>query len=279
VSGPASQPASAPQQTVARVFRVHGAGLRGGRPASVEVRPAPAGTGRAFVVRGVRIPATVDHVVDTRLATTLGRDGARVSMVEHLCAALHAAQVDNVEVLVDGDEVPVLDGSARLWTAALAQAGLRAQGQPRREIRIDREIRVEEGGSVAVLAPAPEFELDIGIDFEHPLIGRQAWRGGLEAFGAELAWARTFGFLKDAEALSAVARGVTLDNTVVYDEAGVMNPGGLRARDEAVRHKALDAVGDAALLGGWLRGRLTAHRAGHAVHLALLRRVRAELGS
>lgn len=271
------------QRTLARPFRCRGTGLHGGGPASAEVRPAPPGTGRVFVVRGVRIPATVAHVVDTRLATTLARDGVRVSMVEHLCAALHAAGVDNAEVHVDGDELPVLDGSAWLWFEAVRNAGIAPQGAPSRVLRVTEPVEVSLGDSHAALLPAPAFELDLTIAFDHPRIGTQRWAGAAtgDTFRADLAWARTFGFFRDAEPLrrAGLARGASLENTVVYDDAGVLNPEGLRAADEAVRHKALDAVGDTALLGLRLQGRLVATRAGHAVHLALLQRLLETVGA
>jgi UDP-3-O-[3-hydroxymyristoyl] N-acetylglucosamine deacetylase len=267
------------QHTLGRPFRVAGVGLRGGLPAEVEVRPAPRDTGRVFVVDGVAIPATIDNVVDTRLATTLGRGAARVSLVEHLCAALYAAGVDNAEILVDGDELPVLDGSARLWGAAVAAAGLRPQFAARRPLVVRAPVEVGTEDAWARFEPADHFALDLTIAFEHPTIRTQRFVGvGTgAAFFTELAWARTFGFYRDAEALRALgmARGASLDNTVVYDDTGVMNPSGLRAPDEAVRHKALDAVGDAALLGAPIHGRFTGFRAGHALHLALLR----ELGA
>jgi UDP-3-O-[3-hydroxymyristoyl] N-acetylglucosamine deacetylase len=271
------------QHTLGRPFRVAGVGLRGGRPAAVDVRPAPANTGRVFVVGGVPIPATVEHVVDTRLATTLGRAGARVSLVEHLCAALYAAGVDNAIIHVEGDEIPALDGSARLWCAAVRQAGLVPQGVARRVLVLREAVEVRADDAWARFEPgdrselADRFELDLTITFDHPNIGTQRYTGAAigQPFFTELAWARTFGFFRDAEPLRAlgIARGVSLENTVVYDDAGIMNPEGLRAADEAVRHKALDAVGDAALLGMALRGRFTAYRAGHALHLALLRRI------
>ncbi|MDP2314594.1 MAG: UDP-3-O-acyl-N-acetylglucosamine deacetylase [Pseudomonadota bacterium] len=265
------------QHTLGRPFRVVGVGLRGGRPAAVEVRPAAVGTGRVFVVDGVAIPATVEHVVDTRLATTLGRAGARVSLVEHLSAALYAGGVDNVEIHVEGGEIPVLDGSARLWSLAIRQAGLVPQGVPQRIVAVREPIEVRRDDAWARFEPADHFELDLTIAFDHPTIGVQRYTGAATgaSFYTELAWARTFGFFRDAEPLRAlgIALGASLDNTVVYDDLGVMNPAGLRAADEAVRHKALDAVGDAALLGAPIRGRFTAYRAGHALHLALLRRL------
>lgn len=265
-----------PQHTLARPFTVAGIGLRGGAPARAELRPADAGAGRVLVAGGTRIPGAWSTILDTRYATTLGVNGARVSLVEHCFAALHAAGVDNVEIHVEGDELPVFDGSARPWSEAIAAAGLVAQAVPRREVRITEPLRVELGSSWAEIHPAEGLLLELVIDFEHPAIGRQAWTGtGLgRSFHAELSWARTFGFLRDADALRNIARGVSLENTVVYDEAGgVLNPEGLRAPDEAVRHKALDTVGDLALLGVELHGRLVAERPGHAVNLALVRKI------
>ncbi|MFZ5475541.1 MAG: UDP-3-O-acyl-N-acetylglucosamine deacetylase [Myxococcota bacterium] len=259
------------QHTLARAFSVRGTALHAGGECGVEVRPAPPDAGRVFVVGGVRVPAALGNVVDTRLATTLGVGDTRVRMVEHLCAALFAEGVDNVEIEVEGGEVPVLDGSARLWTAAIRNAGLAPQGAPRRVVAIAEPVRVEVDGAWAMLLPAARFELDVAVDFTHPRIGAQRWIGAVGDFSRELAWARTFGFFRDAHALwaSGLARGASLENTVVYDEAGVMNPDGLRAADEAVRHKALDAIGDAALLGAEIRGRLVVHRAGHGVHRRL----------
>lgn len=266
------------QRTLARAFVREGIGLRGGAPARLRAVPAPAGTGRVFIVHGTRIPATHEHVVDTTLATTLGVNGTRISLVEHLCAALHAAGVDNVELHVDGDELPVLDGSAKGWVDAIAEAGTVELDAPRATVRVTDVVRVEAGSSWVELHPAEGLHLELHVDFPHPAIGHQTWSGPAlgDTFRDELAWARTFGFLRDAEALKAVARGVSLENTVVYDDAdGVLNPEGLRADDEVVRHKALDTVGDLALLGADLHARLIARRPGHTLHVALLRQLRA----
>jgi UDP-3-O-[3-hydroxymyristoyl] N-acetylglucosamine deacetylase len=191
-----------------------------------------------FVVGGVHIPATLDHVVDTFLATTLGKNGARVALVEHVCAALHAAGIDNVELHVEGEEIPVLDGSSRVWGDALLAAGVVAQGAPRREVRVEAPVEVVADGAWARFEPADTFELDLHVDYAHPAIGEQRYAGPATgaSFFTELAWARTFGFLADAERLRAagIARGASLENTVVYDGAGVLNPDGLRAPDEVV---------------------------------------------
>ncbi len=267
------------QHTLARSFLVRGIGLHTGAPAAVRVDPAPPDSGRVFVVGGVEIPALLDAVVDTRLATTLGSGLARITMVEHLLAAMHAAGADNARITVEGPEVPVLDGSARIWVAAIRNAGLRPQAAVCRPLTITRPLRVEHGDAWAELLPADGFEVDVTVDFPHPHIGRQSWSGPVtgEHFH-QLAGARTFGFRADAERLwaSGLARGASLDNTVVYDLDGVLNPGGLRGHDEAVRHKALDAVGDAALLGARIFGRLRAYKAGHALHRRLFEAVRAE---
>lgn len=271
-----TRPAPA-QHTLAAPARVAGIALRSGRPAVVELRPAAPDHGLVFYRDGVAIPARIDHVVDTTLATTLGVPGRAVSMVEHLCAALHAAGIDNAAIHVHGDELPVLDGSAAPWLSAVRPL---AQAARRSPLVVTTPVEVhDDAGGYARLEPAASFELDVTIEFAHPAIGHQRWRGDLADFGAELAWARTFGFLADADRLRAagLARGASLENTVVYDAEGAMNPGGLRAPDEAVRHKALDAVGDAALLGAPLRGRLVTRRAGHTLHRRLFAALLAEV--
>ena len=254
-------------------MEVHGLGLHRGEATRVRLRPAPVNHGRIFLVQGVQIPATVQYVVDTRLATTLGTDGVRVGMVEHLCAALYACGVDNVVIEVDGGEVPVLDGSARLWVNCLQAAGLRAQGAPRQALRLDAPVRVEHQDSWIELHPHPALHLEVGVHFDHPSIGTQRWQGSLPRFQEELSWARTFGFYRDAQALRAagLARGASLENTLVYADEGAMDAA--RASDEVVRHKALDIVGDLALLGRPVHGQLRAWKAGHALHLELVRRL------
>lgn len=269
------------QRTLARAVEVAGVALRSGAERRARLAPAAEDSGVVFVVDGHEVPAHLDHVVDATLATTLGRGPARVALVEHLLAAVLGAGVDNVRVELDGDEVPVLDGGSLAWLGALARAGLRAQAAPARTWTVREPVHVEAGSSSATLFPAERLELDIAVDFAHPAIGAQRWVGDpVVAFGSDLAWARTFGFRKDAERLWAagIARGASLANTLVFDEGGVMNLGGQVRHDEVVRHKALDALGDLALFGGRPRVRLVASRGGHALHHALLRAAAAVRG-
>ncbi|GDX78751.1 UDP-3-O-acyl-N-acetylglucosamine deacetylase [Deltaproteobacteria bacterium] len=264
------------QATIARRVEVSGVGLRSGAACSVWLCPAEADSGVRFRVGGVVVAAHVNAVVDATLATVLGHGSARVALVEHLLAAVLATRIDNLWIEVSGDEVPILDGAALGWLGALAKAGRMCQNISAHTWTVREPIHVSNNGSEATLYPAEELELDIEVDFAHPSIGLQRWRGRpLAAFGAELAWARTFGFRRDAERLLAlgIAQGATLENTVVFDEDGPMNPGGVRAIDEVVRHKALDALGDLALLPGRPCVRLVARRGGHALHHALLRAV------
>lgn len=262
------------QTTVGREVRVEGIGLRAGHAAVARLVPAPANSGRRFHVGNVVIPATVERVVDTTLATTLGLHEVRIALVEHLLAALAGAGIDNVDVYVEGDELPILDGTAMAWLGVLASAGIKEQDLPRKSWTVSRPVRVTDGGAWAELTAAQAFSLDVRVDFPHDAIGAQRWAGVVDgAFGSDLAWARTFGFRADAERLQAmgIARGASLANTLVFDVDGPMNHGGQRAHDEVVRHKALDAVGDLALVPGYPRVLLRTERAGHRVHHAVLR--------
>ncbi len=268
------------QGTVASPVEVAGTALRSGVRSRARLRPGRPDSGVVFVVDGIEVPATIAHVVDTTLATTLGGHGVRVVLVEHLLAATLAAGIDNLRVELDGDELPILDGGALHWLGALATAGRMAQPVLARWWSVSQPVRIETPAAFAMLEPAESLTLDVAVQFSHPQIGAQRWSGDpISRFGAELAWARTFGFHADAERFRAagMVRGVSLDNTLVFDDVGVLNAGGQRAVDEVVRHKALDALGDLALLPGRPRVKMTASRGGHAVHHALLRAAEAVL--
>lgn len=256
---------------------VHGHGLHDGRAVQLTLRPAPLGSGVAFVRSDLpgapRIPAHVDHVQATQLATTLGAHGASVSTVEHLLAALSALGVDDVEVSLDGPEVPILDGSAARWVEYIRRAGLVAEARRRRVLVVEQAVTVRDGDRWARLEPAPALELVAFVDFRHPALpaGTRRYVASPDAFVRELASARTFGFARDVAAMHArgLALGGSLANAVLLDDDGVVNPEGLRFPDELVRHKLLDAIGDLALLGSPLVGRYVGHKSGHLLNTRL----------
>ena len=269
------------QRTLKAAIGCVGVGLHSGRRVQLRLLPAPVGSGIVFrrADLGIDIPARFDHVLDTRLCTVLGLPGrpeARVGTVEHVMAALAGAGVHNAIVEVDGPEVPIHDGSAASALFLIDCAGTVWQPEVIQAIEVLRPVRVELGEAFAELRPFPfAFDMALSIAFDAPAIGRQALTLRLtpESFRAELARARTFTLASEVEQMRAagLALGGSLDNAVVVDGARVVNPSGLRMRDEFVRHKLLDAVGDLALAGAPLRGRFVAHRTGHALNNRLLR--------
>ncbi|HVV92999.1 MAG TPA: UDP-3-O-acyl-N-acetylglucosamine deacetylase [Hyphomicrobiales bacterium] len=271
------------QHTIAGEFSIAGIGVHSGIAATVAIRPAAAGTGR--VVRrgpmGRLVPAHASEVSQTELCTVLGEGADSVGTVEHLLAALHGLGVDNAVIEVDGPEMPILDGSARDFVAAIDEVGVVAQHSPRRALKVLRPIRIEMGASSGELAPHDGgLRLEVEIDFPHPVIGRQALVVDLspDSFRRELMAARTFGFLKDVERLTAAGRGrgASLDNTVVLDDQRVLNQAGLRAPDEFVRHKMLDAVGDLSLAGLPLVGRYRSVCGSHRLNVAVVKALLAD---
>jgi UDP-3-O-[3-hydroxymyristoyl] N-acetylglucosamine deacetylase len=269
------------QHTLKAPIGCVGVGLHSGCRVSLTFHPAPAGHGIVFrrADLGIDIAARFNSVVDTRLATVLGSGEVRISTVEHVMAALAGCSIDNVLVELDGPEPPILDGSAAPYVFLLDCAGRVAQDAPRQPIVIGRPIRVSEGEAFAELRPASPgstgLDMALSIDFAAAAIGRQALSLRLTpaSFRHELARARTFALAEEIEQLRAagLARGGSLENAVVVDQARVLNSAGLRMPDEFARHKLLDAVGDLALAGAPLVGRFVAHRSGHALNNRLLR--------
>ena len=271
------------QTTLNRDILFRGIGLHTGRPVRMTLRPAAADAGIAFRRSdlGVTIPATHDRVEVSPLCTLLvGEGGASVSTVEHVMAALAGCGVLNAVVEVDGPEVPILDGSAAPFVSAILRAGVRRMAGPVRVIEVLRPVAVRDGAARASLAPAPELEIDFRIDFADAAIGRQrkVLRLSNGTFVRELCDSRTFCRRSDVDAMRAAGKalGGTLENAVVVDGDDVLSPGGFRHRDEAVRHKMLDAVGDLALAGLPIFGRYTGIRAGHATTNRLLRALLAD---
>ncbi|MBI4608007.1 MAG: UDP-3-O-[3-hydroxymyristoyl] N-acetylglucosamine deacetylase [Candidatus Rokubacteria bacterium] len=267
------------QLTILKPVSIEGVGLHTGHPARITLLPARADTGIVLSAgdgERTRIPASPDHVVDGRNATTLGINGTRVQTVEHLLAAAVALGIDNLLVDVEGEEIPALDGSAAPFVALLYAAGKATLPSPRRPLVVERPIRVGDEARWLQVLPADRLRISYTLDLDHPAVGTQVLSVACNehAFVRELAPARTYGFLKDVGALrkNGLAKGGSLDNVVVVGRRSVLN-GTLRYRDEFVRHKILDLIGDLALLGRPLIGHVVARNAGHALNHELARAI------
>jgi UDP-3-O-[3-hydroxymyristoyl] N-acetylglucosamine deacetylase len=279
--GAAERGRTAFQTTVREPIALEGLGVHSNARARIVVHPAEAGAGIAFFRSDLDGEAVAQarwsNVCSTELCTALQIAGTHaVSTVEHLMAALYGLGVDNALVEIDGPETPVLDGSAAGFVEAIDEVGVRPLRAPRRSIEILKTVRVEQGAAFAELAPASAgLTLDVEIRFDHFAIGRQRKALVLDpgVFRRELSRARTFGFLKDLERLwrGGFALGASLDNSIALADEGVLNPGGLRFRDEFVRHKMLDAIGDLALAGAPIQGAFRSFCGGHALNNAVLR--------
>lgn len=269
------------QKTLANSTAIAGVGLHTGERINMTLRPAEANTGIVFHRqvdnRTVTIAATTDNVVDTRLATVLGKDGVRISTVEHLLSALAAYGIDNLHIDIDGPEVPIMDGSAAPFASIIEEAGLRRLAQSRKFLAIRRPVSVIDGEKRVSIIPSRFFRITFDIAFQHPCIALQqrSVKVSPETFRRDLAPARTFGFLRDVETLKAagLARGGSLENAIVVDDERILNPEGLRFQDEFVRHKILDAIGDLSLIGYPLLGHVRAFKAGHEVNYQLVQKL------
>ena len=273
------------QRTIGRRIGCTGVGLHSGQPAALTLAPAPADSGITFVRRdlGVEVPARPEFVVDTLLCTSIGSGAARIATVEHVLSALAGLGVDNCRVEVDGPEVPVLDGSAAPFVYLLQEAGVRTQRVGKRFMLLRDPVEVRDGDRWVRAEPARELSIRFTADFGHPLITDQTFDLVFSdrAFAREVAPARTFCFLRDIERMKAAGRalGGSLENAIVIDEFSILNPGGLRYPDEFARHKVLDALGDLALLGMPLIARVVAHKSGHAMNQALVKKLIAAAGA
>ena len=263
------------QHTIRRAVACEGIGLHSGRRVSIRLQPAEPHTGVRFLRRtatgDVWIEARVDRVSGTTLATTLGRGATVVHTVEHLLAAVSGLRIDNLVVELDDEEIPIMDGSARPFVDVLRAAEVVSQAAPRSVFVVTGRFEVRDDTGWIAAEPAPRLEIHNTVEYDHPAVGRQVLEyvdEGPSSFIEQLAGARTFGFLRDVERLKAegLIHGGSLENAVVVGPHGVINEEGLRWNDEFVRHKTLDLLGDLALLGGGVRGRITAFKAGHALH-------------
>lgn len=262
-------------------MRFEGIGLHTGERAVVDVEPAEPDSGIVFLLRShrngetVRVEAVAENVVETSRATVVGRDGASVSTTEHLLSALLACGVSNARIAVDGPEIPIGDGSAQNFVAAVARAGVTVQDRPREVYALAEPFVLRAEDRLVAVLPAPSFRVRFTADFADP-IGTQYFDGEIDAalYEREIAAARTFGYLHEVEALRArgLARGGSLDNALVFAPGGPMQP--LRWPNEVVRHKVLDLIGDFALLGAWPQFEVVAVKSGHHMHALATRALR-----
>lgn len=268
------------QRTLGKNVRFSGIGLHSGKKVQLTLKPAPVNHGIKFVRTDLpdnpTIPARFNCVVDTSLATVIGAEGVIVSTIEHLMACLAGLSIDNVVVELNSYEVPVMDGSAGPFTAAILEAGLQEQAAPRHFFVLKEPIELEQDGKFVGAYPDTTFKITCNIDFAHPLIRQQSCSIEVEdhIFKREISRARTFGFLHEVEYMKryGLARGGSLDNAVVIDDNGILNEDGLRYQDEFVRHKLLDCIGDFSLLGMPILGHIVTRKSGHAFNHAFLER-------
>ncbi len=274
------------RHTIAREIAASGTALHAGVTVNMRLLPAPAGQGVLFVradLNNVEIPARYDLVGETRLGTVLEKDGVSVGVVEHLMAAAAGAGLDDLTVILDGPEPPILDGDALSYLRLIEEAGLESQNTPREAIEILKPVRVTDKHASASLVPASGTSYEFEIEFSPAAIGRQTFALDFspQTFAQDIAPARTFGFMKELDGLRALGlgRGASLANTLALDDTGVVNRELMRFPDEFVRHKILDAIGDMALAGAPILGRFQGVRSGHATNNALLRALFAEPGA
>jgi UDP-3-O-[3-hydroxymyristoyl] N-acetylglucosamine deacetylase len=268
------------ETTIQRAVEGKGIGLHSGVPVSIRVLPAPVSTGIVFVrtdLDNFQIPASWRHVARVSYATSLMRQGVLISTTEHLLSVFYSSGIDNAYIEIDNLEVPILDGSGLPFVELIREAGIRQYRRKRRYLRIRRPISVEDRGKRITILPDESFRLTCEVLFDHPLVGKQLLEMEVtpERYAQEIAPARTFGFLYELDQMRnmGLIRGASLENAVCFDRTGVMNPEGLRFADECCRHKALDLIGDLALIGKPLLGHVIAERAGHAMHAQLVARI------
>jgi UDP-3-O-[3-hydroxymyristoyl] N-acetylglucosamine deacetylase len=271
------------QQTIAEPIKTVGIGLHSGNRSNLYLKPAPIDSGITFVrldlAEQIPIPGKAEFITDTRLASVLQIGDSRISTVEHLLSACAGLGIDNLLVEIDGEEIPIMDGSAASFLFLIQSAGIAVQNTPKKFIKIKKTVEVVEGDKLARLEPFFGFKLDFTIDFKHPALDKTGQRCIIDfnetTYAKEIGRARTFGFAHEVEALREIglARGGSLDNAIVLDEHRILNNEELRYEDEFVRHKILDAIGDLYLAGYPIIGAYVAEKSGHALNNLLLRQL------
>ncbi len=265
------------QTTIGRSVSVSGVGLHTGVEVNLRLRPAPENTGYIFVrtdLDDFEIPASAEYISHCSYATTLMRRGVVLSTCEHLLSALRGSGVDNCFIELDSIEIPIMDGSSEDFIELIDSAGVVKQSAPRRYFRVLKRVEVSQGDRKMSIEPAKTFSVDCVIDFDHPFIERQSLQFIFEngSFSKEIASARTFGFSNEIDSLrkANLALGGSLENAIVLTPNGMLNETPLRFNDEFVRHKILDIIGDFALIGMPIIGKITAEKSGHSVHASLM---------
>jgi len=268
------------QTTIKKSVELVGIGLHKGSPVRLKLEPLESNSGIVFYRSDVdvSIPLVPQNVVDTKMATVIGKDGHVISTIEHLLSAVYAYGIDNLRVIVDADEVPVMDGSSASFCMLLDEAGIESLDIPKKVMKIVKEVEVKEGEKYVKLSPSPDLQYDFTIKFPHPVIQKQEFvlKFTKESYKSEISRARTFGFLHEVQYLRSkgLALGGSLENAIVLDDKKILNPEGLRFTDEFVRHKILDAIGDMSLIGMNFIGNYEAlagsHDLNHKLTLALL---------
>jgi UDP-3-O-[3-hydroxymyristoyl] N-acetylglucosamine deacetylase len=268
------------ETTVQRPVEAKGIGLHTGVSVSIRILPAPPSTGIVFLrtdLDNFSVPALWRYVARVSYATSLMRQGVMISTTEHLLSVFYSMGVDNAYVEIDNLEVPILDGSGSPYVELLTAAGLKSYRRRKRFLRIRRPVTVEAGSKRITILPSDRFLLTCDVFYDHPLIGKQSLDMEVtpQRYAQEIAPARTFGFSYELDQMRdmGLIRGASLENAICFDRQGVQNPEGLRFPDECCRHKALDLIGDLALIGKPLLGHVIAERAGHAMHTALVARI------
>lgn len=266
------------EATLGQPVEASGVGLHSGVPVNIRLLPAPPSTGIVFVRTDLDrfpVPASWKYVQKLSYATSLMRQGVLVSTTEHLLSVFYSMGIDNAYVEIDNLEVPILDGSGKCFVEMIQRAGIKTSRKRKQFLRLVRPVSVEANGKRIAIYPSDRFHLSCDVFFPHPLVGRQTLDMDVtpEHYASEIAPARTFGFEYELHQMRdmGLIRGATLDNAVCFDRESILNPGGLRFSDECCRHKALDLIGDLALIGRPLLGHVVAEKAGHAMHFALVK--------
>jgi len=271
------------QRTIKHVVSCFGVGVHSGRPASISLYPAEVDTGVTFIRTDIsgsdnEIKATYEKVCKTKLGTTIGnKDGVQVATIEHLMAALWGCRIDNVRIEVDGEEIPIMDGSAEPFVFMIECAGVKEQEKPRKYIEILKEMSIQDGDAKIVISPDSYFSIDMSIQFENNIISTQNYHFSEKdkSFKHDLSRARTFGFKHEADMLqkAGLAKGASLENVIVIEGDQVLNKDGLRYQNEFVRHKLLDLIGDFYLAGAPIRGHISTYKPGHTINNKLLHKM------